>query len=142
RSGDPSGSTVARTAERPPALALPPEERSRSRGAPHPGIGSRCPCPFHLASDVRKRHSLPWGKLLASLPGEVNVWFISRSFPFLNPLLNSFHKKIATGPDERAAARLSLPLENGSRESIHSSAGHLDATGRPRMQAMPPRSAD
>jgi len=35
-----------------------------------------------------------------------------------------------------------LPLENGSRESIHLSAGVPDATGRPVMQAMPPRSAD
>ena len=35
-----------------------------------------------------------------------------------------------------------LPLENGSRESIHLSAGLLDATGRPVMKAMPPRSAN
>jgi hypothetical protein len=35
-----------------------------------------------------------------------------------------------------------LPLENGSRESIHPSAGLLDATGRPEMQVMSPRSAD
>jgi hypothetical protein len=35
-----------------------------------------------------------------------------------------------------------LPLENGSRESIHLSAGRLDATGRPMMKAMPPRSAN
>jgi len=35
-----------------------------------------------------------------------------------------------------------LPLENGSRESIHLSAGRLDATGRPVMKAMPPRSAN
>jgi len=34
------------------------------------------------------------------------------------------------------------PLENGSRESIHLSAGVPDATGRPMMKAMPPRSAD
>lgn len=35
-----------------------------------------------------------------------------------------------------------LPLENGSGESIHLSAGVLDATGRPMMKAMPPRSAE
>jgi hypothetical protein len=35
-----------------------------------------------------------------------------------------------------------MPLENGSGESIHLSAGIPDATGMPVMQAMPPRSAD
>jgi hypothetical protein len=35
-----------------------------------------------------------------------------------------------------------LPLENGSGESIHLSAGIPDATGRPMLKAMPPRSAD
>jgi len=35
-----------------------------------------------------------------------------------------------------------LPLENGSGESIHSSAGVPDAMGRPLIKAMPPRSAD
>jgi hypothetical protein len=35
-----------------------------------------------------------------------------------------------------------VPLENGSRESIHLSAGVPDATGRPMMKAMPSRSAD
>jgi hypothetical protein len=35
-----------------------------------------------------------------------------------------------------------LPLENGSGESIHSSAGRPDAVGRPTMQAMPPWSAE
>jgi hypothetical protein len=35
-----------------------------------------------------------------------------------------------------------LPLENGSGESIHLSAGIPDATGRPVLKAMPPRSAD
>jgi hypothetical protein len=35
-----------------------------------------------------------------------------------------------------------VPLENGSGESIHLSAGVLDATGRPMMKAMPPRSAE
>jgi hypothetical protein len=33
------------------------------------------------------------------------------------------------------------PLENGSGESIHLSAGIPDATGRPVLKAMPPRSA-
>ena len=35
-----------------------------------------------------------------------------------------------------------LPLENGSGESINSSAGRPDAAGRPTMQAMPPWSAE
>ena len=35
-----------------------------------------------------------------------------------------------------------LPLENGSRESIHLSAGIPVATGMPVMKAMPPRSAN
>ena len=35
-----------------------------------------------------------------------------------------------------------LPLENGSRESIHLSAGVPQATGTPVLKAMPPRSAD
>jgi hypothetical protein len=33
-------------------------------------------------------------------------------------------------------------IEKGSRESIHSSAGPPDATGRSPMQAVPPRSTD
>jgi hypothetical protein len=35
-----------------------------------------------------------------------------------------------------------LPLENGSGESINSSAGRPEAAGRPTMQAMPPWNAE
>jgi hypothetical protein len=52
-------------------------------------------------------------------------------------------QKQVLGSGRRAAVRLRTPpLENGSGESIHCSAGVPDAMGRPLIRAMPPRSAD
>lgn len=92
RFGGPSGPTAFDTDGHPPAPAPPPGVRSRSPSEPLLETGSRCPCPFHLASAVRKRQSLPWGKLLASLPGEVNVFHFGELPPLAFPPQLLSHK--------------------------------------------------